>query len=289
MPAEKFSIIIIPDGHHRIRRFQAGRRRLRLLGVALVVAGVILSGLAYHCFRMQLDYAELQRLRTEKSVYRQKLRSMAGQLQSLRKEMVVLASNDTKVRLMTKLAKPVEGVPAGIGGPVESDPGLELSGVQRQIDEIRRSIDLRRASLEELQGALNDQRSLFAARPAGKPVKGWITSGFGLRRSPFGGGRRMHCGLDIAARIGTPITAPADGVIKRVATAPDYGKMVVIDHGYGYQTVYGHTSKVFVKAGQRVRRGDIIAAVGNTGRSTGPHLHYEVHLNGMPVNPQKFL
>jgi murein DD-endopeptidase MepM/ murein hydrolase activator NlpD len=203
--------------------------------------------------------------------------------------MVVLASNDTKVRLMTKLAKPVENVSVGIGGPVETDPVRELSGVQRQIDDIRQDIDLRRESLEELQGALNDQRSLFAARPKGKPAKGWVTSGFGVRKSPFSDGNKMHCGLDIAARTGTPVLAPADGVVKRVGTAPDYGKMVVIDHGYGYQTLYAHNSKLFVKVGQRVKRGDQIAAIGNTGRSTGSHLHYEVHLNGVPIDPRKFL
>jgi murein DD-endopeptidase MepM/ murein hydrolase activator NlpD len=289
LPAEKYSIIIIPEGHHCTRRFQVSRNWVQLLAAVLVMAGVAVGGLVYHSSRIHLDRAELQRLRSERRAYQQDLRTMAGRLQALQKEMVVLANNDTKVRLMTKLAEPMENVPVGVGGPVEVDPGMDLSAVQRQIDEIRQAIDLRRESLEELQGALNDQRSLFAARPRGKPAKGWITSGFGLRKSPFGKGRKMHTGLDIAARTGTPITAPADGVVKRVGTAPDYGKMVVIDHGYGYQTLYGHNSKIFVKVGQRVKRGDPIAAVGNTGRSTGPHLHYEVRLNGVPINPRKFL
>ncbi len=289
MPAEKYSIIIIPEGHRRTHRFQVNRNWARLLAAVLVVAVLMVSGLVYHCCRIQMDRAELQRLRTERRSYQQELRQVAGQLETLRKDMVVLASNDTKVRLMTKLAKPVENVSVGIGGPVETDPVRELSGVQRQIDDIRQDIDLRRESLEELQGALNDQRSLFAARPKGKPAKGWVTSGFGVRKSPFSDGNKMHCGLDIAARTGTPVLAPADGVVKRVGTAPDYGKMVVIDHGYGYQTLYAHNSKLFVKVGQRVKRGDQIAAIGNTGRSTGSHLHYEVHLNGVPIDPRKFL
>jgi murein DD-endopeptidase MepM/ murein hydrolase activator NlpD len=289
LPAEKYSIIIIPEGHRRTHRFQVNRNWARLLAAVLVVAVLMVSGLVYHCCRIQMDRAELQRLRTERRSYQQELRQVVGQLETLRKDMVVLASNDTKVRLMTKLAKPVENVSVGIGGPVETDPVRELSGVQRQIDDIRQDIDLRRESLEELQGALNDQRSLFAARPKGKPAKGWVTSGFGVRKSPFSDGNKMHCGLDIAARTGTPVLAPADGVVKRVGTAPDYGKMVVIDHGYGYQTLYAHNSKLFVKVGQRVKRGDQIAAIGNTGRSTGSHLHYEVHLNGVPIDPRKFL
>lgn len=289
MPAETYSIIIIPEGHRRTHRFQVNRNWARLLVAVLVVSVLAVGGLVYHCCHIDLDRSELQRLRTERRSYQQELRRVAGQLQSLQKDMVVLANNDTKVRLLTKLTKPVDTVPVGVGGPVETDPAQKLSGVQRQIDDIRQALDLRRESLEELQGALNDQRSLFAARPRGKPAKGWVTSGFGVRKSPFSSGSKMHRGLDIAARTGTPILAPADGVVKRVRTASDYGKMVVIDHGYGYQTLYAHNSKVFVKVGQRVKRGDTISAIGNTGRSTGPHLHYEVLLNGVPINPRKFL
>jgi len=288
LPTEKYSIIVIPEGHRRTRRFQVRRSWAQLIATGLVVAVLAVGGLVYHCCRIHLDRAELQHLRSERRDYQQHLRLVTAQLQALQKEMVVLANNDTKVRLMAKLTKPADNVPVGVGGPVETDPAVELSGVQRQIDEIRQSIDLRRESLEELQGALNDQHSLFAAKPSIKPAKGWITSGFGLRKSPFGNGRKMHYGVDIAARTGTPVVAPADGVVKRVRTASDYGKMVVIDHGYGYQTLYGHNSKVFVKAGQRVKRGEPIAAIGNTGRSTGAHLHYEVRLNGVPVNPRKF-
>lgn len=289
MPAEDYSIIVIPKGHRRTYRFRVSRRGVQVLSVLLALTSLAFGGLVFYCSHLHLDRAELQRLRADRRNYEQELRLLSGQVQALQNEMVVLANNDTKVRLMAKLAKPAENVPVGVGGPIETDPGEELSGIQGQIDAIRQSVDLRRESLEELQGALNDQRSLFAAKPVGKPAKGWITSGFGMRKSPFTGARKMHRGLDIAAPTGTPVLAPADGVVRRVGTASDYGKMVVIDHGYGYQTVYGHNSKVFVKVGQRVRRGDKISAVGNTGRSTGPHLHYEVHLNGAPVNPRKYL
>jgi len=190
---------------------------------------------------------------------------------------------------MANLAKPKSDSPVGIGGPAESDASHGFSEVQRRIDEVRRQIDLRRESQEEIQGILNDQRSLLAAKPMGWPTKGWMTSSFGLRKDPFNSQRKMHEGLDIAARTGTPVTATADGIVSSVRTEPGYGKMVVIDHGYGYRTYYGHNSKNFVKVGQRVKRGDRIAAVGNTGRSTGSHVHYEVRINGVPVNPKKYL
>jgi len=99
----------------------------------------------------------------------------------------------------------------------------------------------------------------------------------------------MHEGLDIAANIGTPVTATADGVVALVEYSPTYGKTVMIDHGYGYRTVFAHNSRTLVKAGQRVSRGDLIAKVGNTGRSTGSHLHYEIQLNGVPIDPRKSL
>ncbi|MEA3545134.1 MAG: M23 family metallopeptidase, partial [Thermodesulfobacteriota bacterium] len=123
----------------------------------------------------------------------------------------------------------------------------------------------------------------------GWPTKGWLTSYFGMRKSPFTGKRVMHEGLDIAANVGTPVVATADGVVTRVKYAPDYGKTVILDHGYGYQTIFAHNSKILVKAGQRIKRGDMVARVGNTGRSTGSHLHYELRLNGVPIDPRKTL
>lgn len=289
MPADKLSIIVIPEGHRRICRFQLSRGWLKaaLLLVVLAVGGF--AGLLCDRYRVHVDRAELRQLRSERGTYERQLHLLAGQLQGLRQEMVVLANNDTKVRLIAKLIKPAKDVPIGIGGPMEVEAGAELSSLQRQIDDIRQAIELRRESLEELQGALNDQRSLFAAKPSGKPTHGWLTSGFGMRTSPFSGRRKMHYGLDIAARTGTPVTVTADGVVARVETAPDYGKLVVVDHGYGYRTVYAHNSRVFAKVGQRVKRGEKISEVGNTGRSTGPHLHYEVHLHGVPINPRKYL
>ncbi len=99
----------------------------------------------------------------------------------------------------------------------------------------------------------------------------------------------MHEGLDIAANLGTPVVATADGVVSRVGYSRSYGKMVVIDHGYGYRTIFGHNSKLLVKAGQRIKRGDRVALVGNTGQSTGPHVHYELRMNGVPIDPRKTL
>ena len=286
---KRFTIMVIPEGSHRVRRYVLKRssvKRVVALGAVLLLAVV---GLGADYLRTQFDRQELARLQQENALQRDQLQRLAVSLEGVRKEIVVLAQNDAKVRVMANLAKPKSDSLVGIGGPADDDASHGFSEVQRRIDEVRRQIDLRRESQEEIQGILNDQRSLLAAKPTGWPTKGWMTSSFGQRKDPFTKQRKMHEGLDIAARTGTPVTATADGIVSSVRTAPGYGKMVVIDHGYGYRTYYGHNSKNFVKVGQRVKRGDRIAAVGNTGRSTGSHVHYEIRLNGVPVNPRKYL
>ena len=130
---------------------------------------------------------------------------------------------------------------------------------------------------------------MLNSTPALQPVDGWITSGFGSRISPFNGLKIFHEGIDLAASTGTIIIAPADGIVTFAGVKPGYGNTLVIDHGYGYMTKYGHNSVHFVKSGDKVKRGDRIATVGNTGRSTGPHLHYEVQVNGIPQDPQVFI
>ncbi|PLX81820.1 MAG: peptidase M23 [Desulfuromonas sp.] len=289
LPARKFTVLIIPEGSHRVRRFSLQRtlvKAIAVAGVALVLGGCLLVA---DYLRVRVDRGELEYLRVHNRSQEQDLHRLAAKVEDLRQEMVVLAQNDAKVRVMAQLTRPKGDSLTGVGGPPEADAVAEFSHLQQQIDDVRRAIDLRRESQEEIRGVLNDQSSLLAAKPVGWPVKGWMTSSFGMRRSPFTGKRKMHEGLDIAARTGTPIYATADGIVSQAGTRSGYGKLVVVEHGYGYKTYYGHNSKIFVQVGQRLKRGDKIAAVGNTGRSTGPHLHYEVHLNGVPLNPKKYL
>lgn len=290
MAAKRYTILIIPEGSHQVRRFGVRNTVLKRALAVAVILGLGLTGLVADYVMTTLDRTELQRLQVENLSQREELHRLVVNLEDLRQEMVVLAQNDAKVRVMAKLSAPKNDSIAGVGGPArEDDVNREFNEVQQRIDEVRRQIDLRRESQEEIQGILNDQRSLLAAKPSGWPVKGWLTSNFGMRNDPFTGRRKIHEGLDIAARTGTPVIATADGIVSSVKTEPGYGKLVTIDHGYGYRTLYGHNSKYNVKVGQRVRRGDRIASVGNTGRSTGSHVHYEIRLNGVPVNPKKYM
>ena len=144
-------------------------------------------------------------------------------------------------------------------------------------------------TLQDEYELLADQKSFLSALPTIQPAIGYFTSGFGVRTSPIGGSVKMHEGLDIANRPGTPIRAPAEGTVSFAGTKSGYGNVVMINHGYGLETLYGHTRKILVHVGQKVMRGQTIALMGSTGRSTGPHVHYEVRIHGTPVDPLSYI
>jgi murein DD-endopeptidase MepM/ murein hydrolase activator NlpD len=143
--------------------------------------------------------------------------------------------------------------------------------------------------MQHLLSNLSQQKSLLNAIPSMAPVNGWITSGFGGRISPFTGGRSVHQGLDIASPVGTAILAPADGVVVFTGAKEGFGNFIMIAHGYGIVSRYGHNNQNMVQPGQRISRGEQIGTVGMSGRTTGPHVHYEVWVDGRPENPRKFI
>lgn len=158
-----------------------------------------------------------------------------------------------------------------------------------RIDQAVKDSNLKEQSVIELWELLSDRQSLLAATPSIKPARGPVGSRFGYRTDPFNGKQRMHAGFDIVASPGSPVRAPADGVVSFAGWDEMYGKLVSIDHGYGVLTRYGHNSQIYVQVGQKVSKYDVIAAVGSTGRSTGPHCHYEVRVNGIPVDPANYI
>ncbi|MBX2988449.1 MAG: M23 family metallopeptidase [Bdellovibrionaceae bacterium] len=171
----------------------------------------------------------------------------------------------------------------------EEASGRDYASLVVRIDKAVKETHLKEQSVIELWESLSDRQSILNATPNIKPAKGWITSRFGRRVNPVTGRLALHAGIDIAAAPGSPVYAPADGVVTFASYDESYGKLVSIDHGYGVTTRFGHNSQIYVHVGQRVSKYDVIAAVGNTGRSTGPHSHYEVRINGTPVDPINFI
>ena len=172
---------------------------------------------------------------------------------------------------------------------LQQDHDRLIRQMHEQIGQVEQASSVQQNSLDSLLDSLKSKKNLLAATPSLRPTHGWISSDFGYRISPFTGRKEFHKGLDIATRQRTPIIAPADGVVTYAAPKWLYGNLVTIDHGYGMVTRYGHCEKILKKRGERVKRGEVIALVGNTGRSTGPHLHYEIRLNGVPVNPVQYI
>ncbi|PKO45923.1 MAG: peptidase M23 [Betaproteobacteria bacterium HGW-Betaproteobacteria-22] len=178
----------------------------------------------------------------------------------------------------------------GQGGPLVREAPLSEFELQSRIADLVARIEYKTEHLSEIEAKLLQQSVLKNALPNSSPVQAaFNSSSFGWRLDPFNGHKAFHEGLDFTAETGTPIYAAAGGIVTAAVQTPDYGKIIKIDHGSGLETRYAHASKLLVNTGERVKKGQKIAEVGSTGRSTGPHLHYEIRLNGNPLDPRKYL
>ena len=169
---------------------------------------------------------------------------------------------------------------------------LKKKGIKKQLSIGGEYVPVSRLSeeyLDAINSDLDDLSYVFFTYPFGKPTRGKVSSYYGYRKDPFHKRRALHTGIDFSARRGTPVITTADGVVKSAGWRKGYGKCIVIQHKSGYKTLYGHLSKIKVVKGQKVKSGDLIGKVGSTGRSTGPHLHYEVYKNGKRINPKNYL
>ncbi|MHB9144010.1 MAG: M23 family metallopeptidase [Symbiobacteriia bacterium] len=167
---------------------------------------------------------------------------------------------------------------------------LEVSAqMLASLEQTKIEIETRQASMQQLQTDIAEKIKYLAAKPSGWPVYGQITSPFGYRSNPYGWGSEFHPGVDIAAPYGSEVRATGDGTVTESGWDGGYGKKITINHGYGFVTVYGHNSRLLVDVGQHVKKGQVIAYVGMTGRTTGPHVHYEIRVNGSLANPVKYL
>lgn len=270
-------------------------RRLRLsypfaAALVLLLALVLLAGLYAPRLLVQLRGQSLAitqleqenaKLRDERDEFEGELAWVAQRLDDFEAQAGLLAEE-----LGVPGLPSVEGGAGGEAGAAVRPRRFwfedELYGLKSRTDQLDRSF-------EELDGAFRERASQLAATPNGMPVEGWFSHGFGWRKDPMTGEREFHRGIDIVAPADTEIVASADGVVSRAGRFPQLGKSLDIAHGYGFATRYAHMNEILVDPGDVVRRGDVIGRVGSTGRSTGPHLHYEVFRDGRRVNPWKYL
>jgi murein DD-endopeptidase MepM/ murein hydrolase activator NlpD len=298
---ESFTLIVVPDRHAEVKRFKLQKRWL-LQGLAVIIALVLVAaGLATHYASVVASARENPALREENLKLKNELAVIREQLEHVATTIDRVERFDQKLRAMTLLSDPQRNLAMGptepqplqgAGDPnqfVRSQTNGTPQALAQKLDKLSAEATRQEQSLQELQTYFQEQKSLLASVPSIWPTRGWVTSDFGSRMDPYTSERVMHAGLDIAGPHGKEIVSPADGTVVFAGLEGGYGNVLVIDHGYGIKTRYGHLASIKVKAGEKLKRGDEIAAMGNTGRSTGPHLHYEVRVNGIAENPRKFI
>lgn len=296
--AKKFyTVLILPDASSQIRRFHIAKSLLGGLAVAASMIFVAFLFFIYEAVSLNGHMLELRQLRVAAS----QQAGLAQKIDRLENELIRLREFDLRLRTAAGLeTREGEGSVFGVGGSdTLSSRALMVAAIAHQtaapasltkeLDRLSREMSDRSKSFQELVDQLQAKRSVLASTPTIWPVKGWLTAGFGYRRSPFTGLRQMHDGVDISNTVGTPVIAPADGIVSYTGPLGGFGNVISIDHGHRIGTFYGHLLQQKVSQGQRVRRGDIIALVGTTGRATGPHLHYEIQVNGTPVDPSRYV
>jgi len=306
-------ILITSSVLSRTRVLQFTPLTLVLTALALCLPVILVSAAVYHAVVLRaahehwpiiseaVRYVERQELAQRDRYMRENLDAMAQRVGEMQAKILRLQAVSERLAGMAgvkpeELKEMASDPKQASGGALpslrtgEAQPStLSLQDLNQQVAAMDTQGDHAADILTLIESRLFEKRLEARLIPSSAPVKGPIGSGFGFRRDPFTGGSALHTGLDFPADIGTPIMAAAGGVVITLTMHHQYGQMVEIDHGNGLVTRYAHTSKVLVKQGDIVRRGQLIAEVGNTGRSTGPHLHFEVLVEGVQQNPARFL
>jgi murein DD-endopeptidase MepM/ murein hydrolase activator NlpD len=300
MAKRRWTILLVPNGAAPSKVLEVSRGLVRLAGTVGVVLFVSALLVGYATVSRRLDLSRTAALEAENDRLMREISDLSGRLEHLSDTIAVISRRDARIRVLANL-EPIDPQvqAAGIGGPAggtvedagPKTPALRhAAGVRVDLNALIRRANLLASSFGAAADSLASHKERLAATPSIMPTQGWLTSAFSAMRShPVLHVARPHEGIDVSAPMGTPIEAPAAGVVRSAGWEAGYGHTVEIEHGYGIMTRFAHASRLLVKKGQRVSRGERIALVGNSGLATGPHLHYEVHVNGRPVNPLRYV
>jgi murein DD-endopeptidase MepM/ murein hydrolase activator NlpD len=305
-----FTLMIMPEtSGGEVRRLRVPRRLVQGVVGAVLALTFLTGGAMYQAAELWGQADANAGLVAENRALKRSLESLDDRLQQMDRTVDRLDQLDKKLRALTMVSDPARnlaigpvGAPdVGEGGPAdESAAELRRDLFAGRADTVMALVE-RRAALTQLEAEeqlkdveslsvhLEGQRTVLASTPSRRPAQGYVTSTFGMRVDPFVGLPQLHAGIDYSANIGAPVFATADATVVHAGLKGSYGKTVELDHGQGLVTKYAHLSRIDVQLGEKITRGQMLGAVGNTGRSTGPHLHYEVRLNGIALDPQRFL
>ena len=297
MPSRRYTIVLADRTSGVVRRFTLSLRPALILVVSVVTLPILIgTGAALKAkHEVATMFATKATLEFENANYRAATEQLAGQIMALQTAMSDLGA---KAALDPSLQHSLDKLPAmvksrAMGGPTAATaltsmaPGLTSpENTFALLKDLLQGLDSR---LQTVRSDVDKRNQLAAATPSIWPTHGWLSSSMGTRADPLTGERDFHPGLDISADKGDPVYSTADGKVTHAASAGNYGNLVIVDHGYGLETRYGHLSVFKITIGQKVKRGDLLGLVGSTGRTTGAHLHYEVRANGRILNPLQLL
>ncbi len=304
---KKLTFFILSNSGAPVKQTTVSKSWLIFLGIITIscLTGLGALGVDYYSLKftsqnprsLEVKISEFQ---SEIEAQRAQIKKYAAEINTLKSELISLNEFEKKLRIIANIEQTeLQNSLFGVGGSIPEDLDVNILTTEKhnsllremneQVEQIDEAMTKQEDGFADLYEYIGEQRNILASTPAIRPTIGWVSSKFGYRTSPFTGRRTFHKGLDIANRKGTPIVATADGVVTFSGSKGNLGILLQVDHGHGMVTKYGHLLKSLKKRGEAVKRGEIIAHMGNSGRSTGPHVHYEVRLNGLPVNPSKYI
>ena len=297
MAEKKFIFLMGREEDSDLKTIVVSARRLFFFGSIFCICFIAAAYFLGRGFQgIETNY-HTQKIQQENRVLHTNLDLWEERFQEMQASLSDLSKRNRQIRMTAALSSP--DVEIGMGGPESSiRPGLtdipKLHDLELDLARLEAEMTWLRQSTSEIESQLESKYKEIAHYPSIRPVKGgWVTSVYGERRDPFTGVNEMHPGLDIALRPGSEVLATGAGVVKKVnlkvVKNKGYGKYIIISHGFGYETLYGHLSEVFVKRGQKVKRWDLIGLTGNTGKSTAPHIHYGVYVKGKSRDPVDFI
>jgi len=297
MKSPRYTILIANRNTGVVRRLTIARRAAFIFLLALAAVPLLIGLGANSTDPVELETLRqsVQSLRIENESYRQATGELVDQISSLQEAMTELS---TQAELDPAAKQALSKLPAyirsrAVGGTktagIVPPPAVTTESPETTFGVLKNLLSTLESRVASVKTKVENQQALARAVPSMWPVIGWLSSVYGSRKDPFDGADDFHSGLDIAADRGTPIRATADGKVESAGYNGNYGNSILVDHGYGIGTRFGHLSRVIVRNGQEVRRGEVIGYVGSTGRATSPHLHYEILYNGRPINPMSLL
>ncbi len=289
-------LLTLPD-RKNFKTIFLTRKKLVWITISITSVFFILLFISINYLSEIVYQSKLARIKKSNNRLMSTIYDLKSRMQLMESDLNVLREKDQALRTYVDIPAIDKDVrKLGIGGKVLikasevdkliPDDNIRMSELSNDLDRLARVLKLERISYESIYNAFRHRSDQIQSTPSIRPVNtGYISDGFGYRRDPFIGRRRFHYGIDISSPSGTPVYATADGVVRSCNSSVTYGKIAKLDHGFGYSTVYAHLSRILVKPGEVVKRGQKIAEVGCTGRSTAPHLHYEVQQFGIRKNP----